>query len=86
MPPKVKPEDNMKMFEDAKRREFILSLAALGTSYGEICNKVLEVFGKKPARSTVQFIIKRFKGREDMYHRGGPGRRTKMSPQYATFG
>ena len=85
MAPKAKPAADMKKFEDAKRREFIVSLWQLGKSYGEIGAKVNEVFGVQPAKSTIQYVIKRFKNRPDMYNKGGPGRKTRMTAQYAFF-
>lgn len=75
----------MKRFEDAKRRELILNLRAVGKTYGEIGAKVQEVFGVKPSKATIQSVIKRFKGRPDTYNKGGPGRKSRMGARCAHF-
>ncbi len=82
MPRKSSSEALLKKFEKEKTREFVLDLHRLKKTYNHIMAEVERVFKRKISKSTVQYIIKNFKGRASVAERPKSGRPTKMSNQY----
>lgn len=79
------PNQIIKRHEKEKARARILTLHRQSKSYGQI-KATMEAETKKSwGRSTIQQIIKRFKGRPSMTAVAQSGRPPKMTPQYVTM-
>jgi transposase len=85
MGPKSNQDRLLKKFEDEKRRGFMLDLHGAGKSLNYIVKEVENVFKQRIAKSTVQYVIKRFKNRSTLAAKNSPGRKSKMTKQYAPF-
>ena len=83
MTPKNDPAVLRTRFEDEQIREMVILLSRAKKSLKKIGGEIERVFRVKKSKSTIQYIIRRFKDRPSMVKKHGGGKPSKMTAQYS---